>query len=103
MGKNESILFPRETQLMPTVPNVLGQPKPPNKVMIQPPITQVTEPVPDPVRTVTMEVPEPIPEPALTAADHIPKSQDQLAAESIAQQTVAKRNTMTANAEPAYQ
>ena len=42
------------------------------------------------IRTIT----EP-PEPATTAADHVPPTQDELAALSLATQTVAKRGTMT--------
>jgi hypothetical protein len=76
---------------MPTIP-VLGQPR---KVMIQPPHSQVTEIPPD-----SMQV-TPIPEPAIKVEDIPIKSQEQLASESILQQTVAKRNTMTPNAEPA--
>src|SRR2546421_96047 len=51
--------------------------------MIQPPLTQVREPDPPA-----------IPEPAKTAADHIPPTQEELAALSVAQQTIAKKNEM---------
>src|SRR3981189_3300961 len=64
---------------MPQVPNIAGLPT----KMVQPPLSQVREP--DPPAT---------PEPAKTAADHIPPTQEQLAALSIAQQTIAKRNEM---------
>ena len=73
---------------MPTVPNIAGQHKP--IVMIQPPPSQVTEPVP---------------EPALTPADHKPPTQAELAALSVATQNVAKRNSMTPSSPseaPAY-
>jgi len=85
---------------MPTIP-VAGQPKKVT-VMVQPPPTQVVEPSIDPT-PVTKEVPKPTPEPAIKVEDIPVKSQDQLAAESILQQTVAKRNTMVPNTEPAYQ
>lgn len=64
---------------MPQVPNIAGLPT----KMVQPPLSQVREP--DPLAT---------PEPAKTAADHIPPTQEQLAALSIAQQTIAKKNEM---------
>lgn len=64
---------------MPQVPNIQGQPT----KMVQPPLSQVREP--EPITT---------PEPARTASDHIPPTQEQLAALSIAQQTVVKRDAM---------
>src|SRR5439155_4771154 len=79
-------------QLMPLVPNIQGQPRKPT-VMVQPPPSQVTE----------APTPEPVPEPAIKVEDIKPPTQDELAAQSILQQTIAKRNQMTPNTEPAYQ
>lgn len=77
---------------MPIVPNIAGQPKKPT-IMVQPPPSQVTEPTPE-----SKEVPEP----AIPISAIPQPTQDELATRSIAQQTVAKRNEMTPNAEPAY-
>lgn len=66
--------MPTEEGKVPTVPNVQGQR---STVMVQPPPSQVVEP-----------------EPAKTAADHIPPTQEELAALSVAQQTVVKRDAM---------
>ena len=83
---------------MPTIPNIAGQPRKAT-VMVQPPPSQVTEaPMP-----VTDPVPEPVPEPAIKIEDIKPPTQEELAERSILQQTIAKRNQMTPNTEPAYQ
>lgn len=74
---------------MPSVPNILGQPRKP-VTMIQPPLSQVTEPE-------TKEVPEPATSPA-----QVRPTQDELAAQAIQQQTVRKRDEMIPGAEPAY-
>lgn len=71
---------------MPTVPGVRSQ--------APGPVTTMTQPPPSEVR------PESEPEPAKTAADHIPPTQDELAAQSILQQTVRKRGEMIPGAEP---
>jgi hypothetical protein len=93
--------MPTEGAKMPTIP-VAGQPR---KVTIitQPPVEDVRPAVISSTSTGEIkEVPEPTPEPALTAADHIPPTQDELAALSVATQNIAKRNAMTPGEAPAY-
>lgn len=88
---------------MPPV-NVAGQPR---KSMTEPSIENddkgLTAPIP--AKEVAKVA---IPEPALTAADHVPPSQEELAALSIVTQNVTKKNLMTpsttstTSTEPAY-
>ncbi len=74
---------------MPLIP-VSSQPHKSVTVMVQPPPSQVTPGTED------------IPEPAIPIADIPRPTQDELAATSITQQNVKKRNEMTPNSEPAY-
>ena len=79
---------------MPNVPGVAGQ-------LIRKPVA-VTTMVQPPPSNDDLQPPqrEPEPEPALTAADHIPPTQEQLAALSIEQQNIPKKG-MTPNEAPA--
>lgn len=83
---------------MPSIPNIAGQPRRGvlASVITQPPLSQVTELPVEPLPVESKEVPEP----AIPITAIPPPTQDELAAQSLTQQTVRKRNEMTPDSEP---